>query len=69
MGAASEGDDLIDVVVRLRDGRIVSDHPTDQDPIHQDFLRRAAAQAVGAAAAAPPASVAVSFAVNVPTAV
>ncbi len=40
-------------IVRLRDGRIVSDHPTDQDPIHQDFLRRAAAQAVGAAASAP----------------
>jgi len=28
-------------IVRLRDGRIVSDNPTSQDPIHQDFLRRA----------------------------
>ena len=28
-------------IVRLRDGRIVSDHPTSEDPIHQDFLARA----------------------------
>ncbi len=27
-------------IVRLRDGRIVSDNPTKDDPIHQDFLRR-----------------------------
>jgi putative ABC transport system ATP-binding protein len=38
-------------IVRLRDGKIVSDNPTDKDPIHLDFLRRAALQAVGAAAA------------------
>ena len=30
-----------DRIVRLRDGRIVSDHPTTTDPIHQDYLRRA----------------------------
>lgn len=29
-------------IVRLRDGRIVSDHPTDHDPIHVDYVRRAA---------------------------
>jgi putative ABC transport system ATP-binding protein len=28
-------------IVRLKDGRILSDHPTSQDPIHQDFLARA----------------------------
>jgi putative ABC transport system ATP-binding protein len=28
-------------IVRLKDGRIVSDHPTAEDPIHQDFLARA----------------------------
>ncbi len=38
-------------IVRLRDGKIVSDNPTEKDPIHLDFLRRAALQAVGAAAA------------------
>lgn len=27
-------------IIRLRDGRVVSDHPTTQDPIHQDYLRR-----------------------------
>lgn len=26
-------------IVRLRDGKIMSDFPTDQDPIHQEFLR------------------------------
>ncbi|MDX2017317.1 MAG: ABC transporter ATP-binding protein [Planctomycetota bacterium] len=50
-------------IVRLRDGRIVSDHPTAQDPTHQNFLRAAAETAQrnaaeagvlpGAAAAAP----------------
>ncbi len=25
-------------IVRLRDGRIVSDHPTDEDPIHREYL-------------------------------
>jgi putative ABC transport system ATP-binding protein len=28
-------------IVRLRDGMIVSDHPTDQDPIHRDYVARA----------------------------
>ncbi|MCC6678026.1 MAG: ABC transporter ATP-binding protein [Phycisphaerales bacterium] len=28
-------------IIRLRDGRIVSDHPTTHDPIHQDYVRRA----------------------------
>lgn len=28
-------------IVRLRDGKIVSDHPTSEDPIHQDYLSRA----------------------------
>ncbi|MFZ4430271.1 MAG: ABC transporter ATP-binding protein [Phycisphaerales bacterium] len=28
-------------IVRLKDGRIVSDHPTRSDPIHQAFLGRA----------------------------
>jgi putative ABC transport system ATP-binding protein len=27
-------------IVRLRDGRILSDFPTDQDPVHRDFLSR-----------------------------
>ncbi len=36
-------------IIRLRDGHIVSDNPTSQDPIHQDFLRRAAEVAVSAA--------------------
>ena len=27
-------------IVRLRDGRILSDNPTTKDPIHQDFLKR-----------------------------
>jgi ABC-type lipoprotein export system ATPase subunit len=40
-------------IVRLRDGKIVSDHPTNEDPIHLDYLRRAAQQAVGAAEVAP----------------
>ena len=26
-------------IVRLRDGRIMSDNPTEQDPIHQEYLR------------------------------
>jgi putative ABC transport system ATP-binding protein len=28
-------------IVRLRDGKIVSDFPTSKDPIHQDYVRRA----------------------------
>ncbi|MCA9304404.1 MAG: ABC transporter ATP-binding protein [Phycisphaerales bacterium] len=27
-------------IVRLRDGRIISDHPTSEDPIHQGWVRR-----------------------------
>ncbi|RMH29201.1 MAG: ABC transporter ATP-binding protein [Planctomycetota bacterium] len=29
-------------IVRLRDGRIISDAPADQDPIHRDWVRRMA---------------------------
>ena len=36
-------------IIRLRDGKIVSDNPTTSDPIHQDYLRRAADVAVLAA--------------------
>jgi putative ABC transport system ATP-binding protein len=36
-------------IVRLRDGRIVSDHPTSVDPIHQDYLARALEAAKAAA--------------------
>ncbi len=36
-------------IVRLRDGMIVSDHPTDDDPIHREFLNRAAVAARQAA--------------------
>jgi putative ABC transport system ATP-binding protein len=32
-------------IVRLKDGRIISDHPTSEDPIHQDFLARALEEA------------------------
>jgi putative ABC transport system ATP-binding protein len=32
-----------DRIVRLRDGRIISDHPTESDPIHQDWVDRMAA--------------------------
>ena len=28
-------------IIRLRDGKIVSDHPTASDPIHQDYVQRA----------------------------
>ena len=37
-------------IVRLKDGRIVSDQPTSKDTIHQDYLRRAMQHAVSAAA-------------------
>lgn len=40
-------------IIRLRDGRIVSDHRTDEDPIHQDYLQSAADFAIRAAAAVP----------------
>jgi energy-coupling factor transporter ATP-binding protein EcfA2 len=29
-------------IVRLRDGKIMSDHPTDEDPIHRAFLEQSA---------------------------
>jgi len=32
-------------IVRLRDGQIISDFPTEVDPVHRDFLARAAIQA------------------------
>jgi putative ABC transport system ATP-binding protein len=41
-------------IVRLRDGMIVSDHPTDEDPIHREFLDRAAIAAKAAAEQAGP---------------
>jgi putative ABC transport system ATP-binding protein len=28
-------------IIRLRDGLILSDHPTEEDPIHRDYVRRA----------------------------
>ena len=30
-------------IVRLRDGRIMSDHPTSQDPVHTEWVKSAAA--------------------------
>jgi putative ABC transport system ATP-binding protein len=36
-------------IVRLRDGKIVSDHPTTEDPIHQEYLARALESAMAAA--------------------
>jgi putative ABC transport system ATP-binding protein len=39
-------------IVRLRDGLIMSDHPTDEDPIHQEYVRRAGAMAKALADAA-----------------
>ncbi|GJQ28780.1 MAG: macrolide ABC transporter ATP-binding protein [Phycisphaerae bacterium] len=43
-------------IVRLKDGRILSDHPTTEDPIHQDYVRRSleAAQRVAAAEGVAP---------------
>lgn len=38
-------------IVRLRDGKIMSDHPTAEDPIHQDYVRRSLAAAQRLAAA------------------
>jgi len=43
-------------IVRLRDGKVVSDHPTASDPLHRDYLERmarAAARAAGAGAVPP----------------
>jgi putative ABC transport system ATP-binding protein len=39
-------------IVRLRDGRILSDHPTENDPMHQAYLERAAVAAVASAQSA-----------------
>ena len=36
-------------IIRLRDGRILSDSPTHEDVMHQDYLRRAAVTAVSVA--------------------
>ena len=41
-------------IVRLRDGKIISDHPTETDPIHQAFLRSAAETAQRQAEAVAP---------------
>jgi putative ABC transport system ATP-binding protein len=41
-------------IVRLKDGRIISDFPTSQDPIHREFLSRAAVTARLAAESATP---------------
>lgn len=38
-----------DRIVRLRDGRILSDHPTDEDPVHRAYIERAAEAAVSRA--------------------
>jgi putative ABC transport system ATP-binding protein len=37
-------------IIRLRDGKILSDHPTHSDPIHQDYVARALTHAQGLAA-------------------
>ncbi len=54
-----------DRIVRLRDGKILSDHPTHDDPIHRAYLGRAALEAVTRAAAeqveAPSLSAAISL--------
>jgi putative ABC transport system ATP-binding protein len=39
-------------IVRLRDGRILSDNPTNQDPIHRDYLARSLELAQSVASAA-----------------
>jgi putative ABC transport system ATP-binding protein len=41
-------------IVRLKDGKIVSDHPTSEDPIHQDYLARALEAAIAATDEAKP---------------
>ncbi len=38
-------------IVRLKDGRIISDHPTTEDPIHREYLARAEVAARVAASA------------------
>ena len=48
-------------IVRLRDGRVVSDHPTAEDPIHRQWLKASASAAArevevaGKSVAGPPA--------------
>ncbi len=44
-------------IVRLRDGKIWSDYPSDKDPIHREWLRASAAHAVSEAAKAASATV------------
>lgn len=46
-----------DRIVRLRDGKILSDHPTNEDPVHRAYLGRAALEAVTRAAAEQAAAV------------
>jgi hypothetical protein len=41
-----------DRIVRLRDGNILSDMPTDQDPVHRAWAERVAA-GIGASSIAP----------------
>jgi putative ABC transport system ATP-binding protein len=41
-------------IIRLRDGRIVSDHPTHDDPIHREYIARALDAAQAAAREAAP---------------
>jgi len=45
-----------DRIVRLRDGRILSDYPTREDPMHRAYLGRAALEAVSRASAEQSAS-------------
>jgi putative ABC transport system ATP-binding protein len=40
-------------IVRLRDGRIFSDFPTREDPLHGEFLQRMMRDAISAGASAP----------------
>ena len=42
-------------IIRLRDGRIVSDHPTHEDPIHREYIARALDAAQSAAREVAPA--------------
>jgi putative ABC transport system ATP-binding protein len=41
-------------IIRLRDGRIVSDNPTGRDPVHREYVDRALTAAHDAAAADAP---------------
>ncbi len=43
-------------IVRLRDGQIMSDHPTDEDPIHIAFIKQAADTASARATVNKPAA-------------